>query len=144
MEHPHETISTLSSPPPLTTLYSVWLFTRPLSYATIFPSFVSAFGGKQHLRHWAVLVSEMSLLDAQAIMLRRIEYRGNDRTVWGTMYELFRDDGNINNVNINRQFGMETVRKEWQMIDIQYVGQTEMTPVEIEIEGTRCVSPFGY
>jgi hypothetical protein len=141
MKHPHENTSTLS---PSTMEYSVWLFTRPLSYATIIPFLASASDGKQHFRHWAVLVSEMSLLDAQAIMLRRIEYCGNDRTDWGTMYELFRDHGNINNVNISRRFGMETMRKEWPMVDIQYVGQTEMIPENIEIEGTHCIPHFTY
>jgi hypothetical protein len=141
MEHPHEKISV---PSPSVPTYSVWLFTRPLSYGTTFLSLMSASDGKQRLRHWAVLVSEMTLLDAQATMLRRIEYCGNDRTDWGTMYELFRDDGNINNVNISRQFGMEMMKKEWPMVDIQYVGQTEMTPGKIETEGTHCVPHFTY
>jgi hypothetical protein len=116
-------------------MYSVWLFTRPLSWAVTFPPLASTSDGKDHLRHWGVLVNEMSLIDAQAILLRTKEYGANDNTELGTMYKLFRDEGDRNNVNITQQFGMATIRKEWQMFSVQYVGGTAMTHAMIKQEG---------
>lgn len=107
--------------------YTVWLFTRPLSYATLFPPLAVISNGKEHFCHWGVLVSDMTLLDGQAILLRKIEYGGNDKTDLGTMYDLFREkDGHIN-VNINRPFTMAIIKREWRWLSVQYVGETHMT-----------------
>src|ERR1700728_3138042 len=97
--------------------YSVWIFTRPLSYATHFTPFALTSDGRDYLRHWGVLISEMTLLDAQVILFRKTEYRGNGGTELGTMYELLRDENNHNNVKITRPFELATIEKEWAMVD---------------------------
>lgn len=108
------------------TRYSVFLFTRPLSYATLFSLGIVS-DGKAHLRHWGVLVTEMSLVDAQALFQRSKPYGSNDYTELGVMYELFRDELGKTNANINPHFGMEMIRKEWQMFSAEYIGETIRT-----------------
>jgi hypothetical protein len=54
--------------------YSVWLFTKPLRAADSFPLFALTSDGKAYLCHWGVLISEMSVIDARAILLRTTEY----------------------------------------------------------------------
>src|SRR5208282_3592381 len=93
--------------------------------------------GEDHFRHWAVLVREMTLVDAQAIMLRTRGCWHSDDTEPGTMYELVRDEKDHNNVNIKRPFGVATIRTEWGAFSVQYVGETTMTYKMIEREGTR-------
>ena len=113
--------------------YTVWLFTRPLVYATAFPV-LRLFSDRRELRHWGVLVSDMTLLDAKAIMLRSREYDGDANTPLGTMYELCRQEDR-NTVNVIRPFGMYTIRKEWQAFSAQFVGVTELTHDMIIREG---------
>jgi hypothetical protein len=115
--------------------YSVWLFTRPLSYASFFPPLAQTSSGKDHLRHWGVLVSEMTLIDAQVFLQRTTAYGGNDTTDLGVMYELFRDGNNKNNVNITRPFRMASIRKDWGTFSCEYIGQTSMTHIQIKREG---------
>jgi hypothetical protein len=90
--------------------------------------------GKPHLRHWGVLVSDMTMVDARAILFRKTEYGANDETELGTMYELFRDE-DYNNVKITRPFEMATIREEWSMVDFQLVGETQLTHELIKQEG---------
>jgi hypothetical protein len=115
--------------------YSVWLFTRPLSYARFFPPLAQTSAGKDHLRHWGILVSDMTLLDAQVLLARATPYGGNDSTDLGVMYELFRDINNKNNVNITSPFRVLSIRKDWGMFSCQYIGQTDMTHARIKREG---------
>jgi hypothetical protein len=115
--------------------YSVWIFTRPLSYATHFTPLAITSDGRDYLRHWGVLISAMTPIDAKVILFRDTEYGGNDRTELGTMYELFRDKDDKNNVKVTRPFGMAIIEKEWWMVDFQYVGETEMTHALITSEG---------
>ena len=49
---------------------SVWLFTRPLSLAMGFPPLAVMSDGKDHLRHWGILVNNLSVVDTQAILSR--------------------------------------------------------------------------
>src|SRR5271170_7491026 len=116
-------------------VYTVWLFTRPLS---LFSPFGIASDGKPALRHWGVLVSELTLLDVQVIMQRT---RGifEDSTPLGTMYELFREEG-YGNVNIIRPFGIAIIRKDWHAFSAQYIGVTEMTLQMIDKEGNILLS----
>lgn len=113
---------------------SVWIFTRPLSYATFTPLAMIS-NGKDHLRHWGVLISDMTLLDARAILLRNREFGGKDRTELGIMYELSRDENYHNDLKITRPFEIATIRKEWGMVDFQYVGETEMLHEVIKYKG---------
>jgi hypothetical protein len=116
-------------------VYTVWLFTRPLSF---FSPFGIASDGKPALRHWGVLVSELTLLDVQVIMQRT---RADAETSLGTMYELFREEG-YNNVNIIRPFGIATIRREWRAFSAEYIDTTEMTFETIDVEGTAHLSEF--
>lgn len=117
-------------------VYSVWLFTRPLSYAMFLPSLASTSDGKDHLRHWGILVNEMTLMDLQVILSRQNNYGANDNTELGVMYELHREESNTNTVSINHKFGIDTVRNEWRMFSMQYVGNTAMTHAIIKQQGT--------
>lgn len=116
---------------------SVWLFTRPLRYAVRLPPIASISDGKPHLRHWGVLVSKMSHVDMKATLSRIKEYCGSDFSELGTMYELFRDDGDRNNVSICRNFGMKTIRDEWPMYSAEFVGLTTMKHDLIKKEGNQ-------
>jgi hypothetical protein len=113
-------------------VYTVWLFTRPLSF---FPSFGVASDGMPALRHWGVLVSELTVLDAKVIIQRT---RVDADTPLGTMYELFPQEG-YNNVNIIRPFGIATIRKEWHAFSVEYIDTTEMSFEMIDVEGTAHV-----
>jgi hypothetical protein len=117
-------------------VYSVWLFTRPLSYAMFLPPLASTSDGKDHLRHWGVLVNQMTLMDLQVMLSRQNSYGANDNTELGVMYELHRDESNMNTVSINREFGMNYVRNDWRMFSMQYVGTTARTHDFIKQEGT--------
>jgi hypothetical protein len=89
-------------------VYSVWLFTRPLSFAMLLPPLASTSDGKAHLGHWGVLVNKMTLMDLQVILSRQSNYGANDNTELGVMYELHRQENNINTVSINHKFGMDS------------------------------------
>ena len=91
--------------------------------------------GKGHLRHWAILVSDMNLLDLQVFLSRIRQFGANDNTVLGIMYELFREPNNKNNVNINTKFGMKSLKEEWPMFSMAYIGRTSMTHEQIKGEG---------
>ena len=79
----------------------------------------------------------MSITDLQAILLRTHAYYGTDDIELGTVYELFRDENDYNNVHINPHFGMVAIKKEWRMFSIQYVGETNKTFEEIKDEGVQ-------
>ena len=117
-----------------TMLYSVWLITRPISMESRLSALGISSDGKAHLRHWGVLVSELTLLDIQVI-LQWTRYSGNDDTPLGTMYELCREEGRYTNVNIVRPFGMEIIRREWGSFSADFVGTTEMAYEDIKREG---------
>ena len=116
---------------------SVWLFTRPLSYTIHINPVASISDGKPHLRHWGVLVSEMSVVDVKATLSRTKEYCGSDFSALGTMYELFRDEEDRNNVSVCRNFGMKTIRDDWPMYSAEFVGLTTMEHHSIKSEGTE-------
>jgi hypothetical protein len=115
--------------------YTVWLFTRPLSF---FPSFGITSDGKPALRHWGVLISELTLLDVQVIMQRTRGSLEEDTTL-GTMYELFPEEG-YGNVHIIRPFGILRIRNEWHSFSAQYIGTTLITLQMIDHEG----NPLGF
>ena len=51
------------------------------------------------------------------------------------MYELHQGENQINNISINEHFGMKSIRNEWDMFSMQYVGKTTMAPDVIMQEG---------
>lgn len=113
---------------------TVWLFTRPLSYP-LFNPLESTSARRDHLRHWGVLVSDLTLIDAQVIMLRTRGNWGDENTPLGTMYELFRDEDDRNNVKVSRPLYIRTIKSEWRAFSSQYIGETRMTSEMIELEG---------
>lgn len=121
--------------------HTVWLFTRPIKIATglgVIP-LASISDGKDHFRHWGILVSDRTRLDIQAVLLRQRQDGGNDSSDLGTIYELYRDEDNRNNVKVTRPFGTETLRKlrqDWHIVDFQFVGETSMTHETIILEGS--------
>ena len=115
--------------------WSVWLFTRPLTYAIFSPPVAASSERVHQLRHWGILVNEMTLTDLKVILSRTMGYIANDNTELGTMFELFQGEQCRNKVSITQKFGMNSVRKEWRMFSMQYVGKTGMTYDEIKKEG---------
>lgn len=125
--------------------YTVWLFTRPLSYASLFPAFEFTSQGRDQFRHWGVLVSELTLLDAQIILLRNPQHWDTEYdSPLGTMYDLFRDEDSQNNVHITRPFEVATIQRDWRAVSVQYVGETNMTFEMIDKEGTASLSAFCF
>ena len=115
--------------------YSVWLFTRPITYAMTFPSIAASSDGKNYLRHWGVLVNEMTIIDIEVIISRVRKYGANDNTDLGIMYELHRNNDNKNDLRITEKFGINSVRNEWPMFSMEYIGETTMTYDIIKIIG---------
>jgi len=50
------------------------------------------------------------------------------------MYELHQGENHINNISINKNFGMKSIRNEWHMFSMQYIGKTTMTHDAIKQE----------
>ena len=115
-------------------MFSVWLFTRPLSYASLFPPLELTSNGSHSLRHWGVVVTELTLVDVQVILQRKRGARDDDETSLGTLYELLRDE-KVNNVNIVRPFKVAALKREWRAFSCQHIGLTNMTHEMIELEG---------
>jgi len=111
----------------------VSLFTR-LSYAKLFPSAAASSEGKDYLCHWGVVISDMSLIDPEVILSQMRDFSVNDNTMWGTILELFCDEYNKNNDNINTNCGMKTLREELPMFSM-YGGKTSMTDDQITHQG---------
>src|SRR5271156_4411772 len=99
--------------------YSVWLFTRPLSYAAYFSSVEGTSEGRHHLRHWGILVTEMKLADTNAIILRSRQSGRQTSQSRGVMYELFREPNNLNNVKSTSPFQISTIMSEWPTFSAQ-------------------------
>ena len=119
--------------------YSVWLFTRPLTYAMFSPPIAASSEGIHHLSHWGVLVNEMSMIDLTVILSRTREHKlrnANENTEFGIMYELFQEENHVNNIKMNKIFG-KTIKNEWPMFSVKYVGKTTMTHDAIKQEGTH-------
>lgn len=58
----------------------------------------------------------------------------------GVMYELRREDGNWNTVNVTRPFRVSAVREQWGNASATYIGATDMFHDEIEEEGDSRIS----
>lgn len=99
-----------------------------------FPPLAVTSQDKHHLCHWGVLVTEISLVDAHALMQRTIPTRGMDNIVLGKMYELWRDEYNKNNVHAHG-FDLKKLREQWSMFSTQYIGETNLDHQGIKKEG---------
>ena len=121
--------------------YTVWLLTRPLSVEAFLAPLSGSSDGRDHLRHWGVLVSEMTLVDAQAIFTRTRGFWDNNDIELGTLYETFRDDQGFQNVHVRHgPLQMATIRNEWRALSFQLVGETDMTHEMIQQEGKQAPS----
>jgi hypothetical protein len=114
--------------------YSVWLFIRPLSWSTIFPPLAVTSQDKHHLCHWGVLVTELSLVDAQALIQRNTTIRGTENIALGKMYELMRDEYNRNNAHAHG-FDLMKLKDQWSTFSAQYIGLTDLNHQRIKNEG---------
>jgi hypothetical protein len=115
--------------------YSLWLFTRPLSYALFSPPVATSSKGIHHLSHWGILVNEMSMIDLTVILSRTMPHNANENTEFGIMYELIQEENRLNNISITKNFGMNSIKTQWPMFSMQYVGKTRMTHDAIKQEG---------
>jgi hypothetical protein len=107
----------------------VWLCTRPLAYAI--PGIELSSDGRPYLRHWGVLVTEMTILDAKEHFQTTSNATAGLRL--GTMYQLLQLD-NESNV-FDSDFSVEKLKNEWRSIDAQYVGETVFTHEMISKKG---------
>ena len=113
----------------------VWIFARPLQFATIFGSqFVSH--GKYPFCHWGILVTSLDFIAAQKF-LTEIETREAEceDTILGDMWELFRGEDNTNTIDVTRAFKLSNVKEEWSVFSAEPLGTTMMTDEEIQNEG---------
>lgn len=112
---------------------SVWLFARPLSWANIIPALQFVSDGKFPLCHWGVLVTER-LLEVDNVLVHRAVAPGEEL---GIMYELHRDDSNLNTVHISRPFSSTNLQGEWSSFTAKLIGTTGMSVRDIENHGQR-------
>jgi hypothetical protein len=75
------------------------------------------------------------MIDLTVILSRTMQNYANENTEFGIMYELHPGENHVNNININKNFGMKSIRNEWRMFSMQYVGKTTMTHEAIKQEG---------
>ena len=82
----------------------------------------------------------MTFIDGQVVLSRIGEYGANDRTELGIMYELYREEGNRNNLKITTNFGLKLLRNEWWMFSSAYASRTTMTHDEIKAQGVSLLT----
>ena len=128
----HEARGTCSSLFTVSNGRSVWLFTRPAGTGRI-PIVVSALDGKHHLCHWGILITELSVVDAKAIIFRTRPQ--SEDIELGTMFELSRDFQDLNTVSVTAPFTIAMAREKWRPFSAMIIGETAMTDAEIESEG---------
>ena len=64
-----------------------------------------------------------------------MRHNANEDTEFGIMCELIQEENRLNNISITKNFGMNSIRTEWPMLSVQYVGKTTMTHDAIKLEG---------
>jgi hypothetical protein len=115
---------------------SVWLFARPLSWADFIIALQWVSDGKYPLCHWGVLVTHLDITANDEFMRRTPHTSGIDVLDLGTMYELQRNDINQNTVTVTSPFSTTSLQAEWRLFSAKYIGTTEITLDQIELEGT--------
>jgi hypothetical protein len=117
---------------------TVWFFARALSATDVLPALQSLSDGKFPFCHWGVLITTMDISEVmQAIeTLRSNDINGLDNMDFGTMYELFRGEGNINSVNISRPVSVKYLRSSWATFSARFAGRTTLSQENIERAGT--------
>lgn len=69
----------------------------------------------------------MNIVDLAVISSRERKYGANDNIDFGIMYELHRNEENINDLIITQKIGIDSVKKKWPMFSIEYVSEIKMT-----------------
>ena len=69
-------------------------------------------------------------------MRRTLQIVSEDVLDLGIMYELRRNNINQNTINVVRPFSTVSLKAEWRLFSAKYIGSTDMTHDEIELEGT--------
>jgi hypothetical protein len=111
---------------------SVWIFARPLQFATIFGSqFVSH--GKFPFCHWGMLITELDV-DTVKELLTEHDMTTEDSSL-GEMWELFRRENDSNEIDVTRPFKLSDVGEDWNLFSAEPLGMTTLNNEQIEDEG---------
>jgi len=113
---------------------SVWIFARPLSASTLFPSFTWTSHGRLPLCHWGVLVSPLENHGLRDVMLTG-SVQSQEDPVLGTMWELHRIERTVHTVHRIRPFKLSTLRVQWAMFWPEWIGMTSLNDQEIQTGG---------
>ena len=116
---------------------SVWVFARPIQFATILGfQFVSH--GTYPFCHWGVLVTPLNFGTIKALLTETTQSTSTEDEdhILGDMWRLSRREENDNPVDVIRPFKLSNAREEWNLFSAECVGMTTKTDQEIEKEGT--------
>jgi len=115
---------------------SVWLFVCPLFWADFIIALQWVSEGKYLLCYWGVLITYLDITANDEFMRRTLQIVSEDVLDLGIMYELRRNNINQNTINVVRPFSTVSLKAEWRLFSAKYIGSTDMTHDEIELEGT--------
>lgn len=114
---------------------SVWIFARPLQFATVFGShFVSH--GKYPFCHWGVLITDLEFDAVKQILIStECTTALEDDVILGDMWELFHRENDTNEIDVVRPFKASHIREDWDLFSSEKLGETFATDEEIQAEG---------
>ena len=111
---------------------SVWIFARPLRFATIFGSqFVSH--GQFPFCHWGVLITELDVESAKELLVE--DELSTEDSLLGEMWELFRREDDTNEIDVTRPFNVSHVKEGWNLFAAEPLGTTTLSEEQIAKEG---------
>lgn len=116
---------------------SVWIFARPIRFATMLGfQFVSH--GTYPFCHWGVLVTPLNF-DIMKVLLteptQSTSMEDEDHAL-GDMWRLSLREEKDNPVDVIRPFKLSNAKEEWNLFSTECVGMTNKTDEEIEKDGT--------
>jgi hypothetical protein len=117
----------------------VWLCTRPLAY-DIPGMDITSNPTRPYLRHWGVLVSELSVVDVR-VLIQSINSPNAAREVIGTIYQLMQYNDRPD-IFVDSKTTLQMIQTEWKSIHLEYVGETLSTHDMIIQEGTLPGNPM--
>jgi len=116
---------------------SVWIFARPLRFATILGSQCVPHG-KYPFCHWGVLVTELDFGTVKRLLTEVDQCLApSDDVIVGDMWELFRRENDGNVINVTRSYKSSEILETWNAFSAEKVGETEMSGVQIQESGNR-------
>ena len=114
---------------------SVWIFARPIRFATIFGTqFVSH--GTYPFCHWGVLVSPLNFETIKSLLTDPTSSSDGEDTVLGDMWSLSLREDVGEPVDVTRPFQLSNVTEQWGLFSTECVGTTELTDEEIQEAGS--------